>query len=385
MKAEPGIKNAVESGTRRLARFFTEGFPPRSAYPRGLTGLYAYAMHVFKEMPPGLARIMRLQPLLALATSVVCIAFWRRGFEHIPVVVFLIILAIGCIALRLSLVRDRADSMLDRLSNFALLFALGNVLLFVLPFYLESITLPSLNMLFGVLILGIFIIVNWYDLYDRWVLQRPLAGSIFYALTIFCVLNFIFPVVFGMRNVWSLLLSGGLSGLFVILLAFPHMGVARSPANALKALGGIALVLAAVWLGRSTIPPAPLRLTAATACRAIESYRPVAPARIIAGSGAQEVFFYSSIFAPLGLSEGIVHVWYHEGKKLLEINVSEIRGGRREGFGTWSWHRPREGAGRYTIEVWTRGGQLLGRGGFIYREAAFQPENEEGGKSNEAE
>lgn len=380
MRAKPGFKTKGESRTRRLARFFTEGFPQRSAFPGGLMGLYAYAVHVFREMPPGLARIMRLQPVLAIAMSVVCIVFWRRGFEHIPVVVFLIILAIGCIALRLYLLRNRANRMLDTLANFAVLFALSNVLFFVLPFYLESITFPSLNILFGAVLLGIAVIVNWYDLYDRWVLQRPLAGSIFYALTIFCVLNFIFPVIFGMRNVWSLLLSGGLSGLFVILFAFPHMSVARSLANALKAFGGIALVLAAVWLGRSAIPPAPLRLTAATACGSIESYRPVAPARVITGSGAQEVFFYSSIFAPLGLSEGIVHVWYHEGKKLLEINVSEIRGGKREGFGTWSWHRPREGAGRYTIEVWTRGGQLLGRGGFIYREAAHSPENGEGGK-----
>lgn len=348
-------------------------------------GLYAYTTHLFAGMPLGLARIMRLQPAVALATSAVCIIFWRRGFEHIPVITLLVILAIGGIALRLYLVRDRADSILGRLSNFAVLFALGNVLLFVLPFYLESITLPSPNMLFGALILGIFIVVNWYDLYDRWVLQRPLAGSIFYAVTIFCVLNFIFPVVFGMRNVWSLLLSGGLSGLFVIVFAFPRMNVAHSLANALKAMGGIVIVLAAVWLGRSAIPPAPLRLTAATACESIESYRPVAPAKIITGSGPQEVYFYSSIFAPLGLSEGIVHVWHHEGRRLLEINVSEIRGGRREGFGTWSRHALREGVGRYTIEVWTMGGQLLGRGGFIYRDTSCMTRQQEGEERHETE
>jgi hypothetical protein len=142
------------------------------------------------------------------------------------------------------------------------------------------------------------------------------------------------------------------------------MPVLKNIKNTVKMISGILIALAALWFGRSLIPPAPLKLTNATACEAIEEFHPVYPFSKIKIAYEREVFFYSSVFAPMGLSEGIIHTWYHEGKKLLSIGVSEIKGGRKEGFGTWSWHVLREGGGTYSVEIWTKGGQLLGEKDF---------------------
>lgn len=307
---------------------------------------------------------MKFQPIIALFTGLACIFLLRRGFEYIPFAVVSIIFVVFYILLRFYLLKKKVNSMITSLSDFAVTFSLSNILLFILPFYLESITIYSRNMAFGLLIIILTIIFNWYHIYNKYVLNRPLWGSIILAFAFFSIFNFIFPIIFGMRNIWSLLLSGAISGIVVFVLVYPHIPILKNTKNTLKIISGIALTLVALWFGRSLIPPAPLKLTKATACEAIEAFRPVNPFVKTKIDNDREVFFYSSIFAPMGLKEGIRHIWYHEGKRLLSIGVSEITGGRKEGFGTWSWHVLREGEGKYTVEVWTRGGQLLGKKDF---------------------
>ena len=75
-------------------------------------------------------------------------------------------------------------------------------------------------------------------------------------------------------------------------------------------------------------------------------------------------FFYSPIFAPLGLEEEIFHHWFHDGKEVSRIDLGRISGGRAEGYRTWSRHMLREGSGEYSVDVWTKSGQLIGRGEF---------------------
>lgn len=348
----------------KIKQLVTEGFPPRKNFPPGMPGLLKYLHAIYEDLPAGLVRIMKWQPLFALGTSILVLFLFRKGFEYVPLTIVSVIFAFFYITFRLYLLKEK-KGLITSLWDTALIFIINNMLLFVLPFYFESMTFPSRNMLFAPLIIGLSVIANWFTLYQRAIERHPLRSSVFYALTFFCVLNFIFPIVFGMRNIRSLLASGGIAALAVVLFVLPHTDIRRDRKNMLLYLAGLVLSFAFLWFGRSLIPPAPLKLTGSTACAGIESFKPEGPFKTTRADNAREVYFYSSIFAPRGLSEKIDHVWYHNGRKLLSISLDEIRGGRKEGFGTWSKRFLLEGPGTYTVEVWTAGGQLLGTGGFV--------------------
>ena len=348
----------------KLIRYYTEGIPPRKDYPPGLWGVAQYLGTIFLNWPPGIQRLMRFQPFFSLIIALLVIFLFKKGFEYVPVAIVSVIFAFFYITFRLYLLKEK-NSAITALWDTALIFALNNMLLFVLPFYFESMTFPSRNILFAPVIAGVTIIAGWYNLYQRLVAKHPLRSSLFYALTFFCVLNFLFPILFGMRNIWSLLISGGIAAIAVVVFVFPHIDMMKNKKNTLIFFLGIALFFALLWFGRSLIPPSPLKLTRATACREIDQFRPVDPFIKEKAESISEVYFYSSIFAPRGLSEKINHVWYCNGTKLLTISLSEIQGGRKEGFGTWSRRTLMEGPCHYTVEVWTAGGQLLGTEKFV--------------------
>ena len=131
-------------------------------------------------------------------------------------------------------------------------------------------------------------------------------------------------------------------------------------------LAGLAML--AVWYGRALVPPAPLFLARAVAARAVVMLEPVdvieggrIPAATVAAWG--ELAAYTAVYAPSGLHQGIQHVWRRNGEPVARIPLSPVRGGRSEGFRTYS-HRqglkpPLDG--RYAVDVVTASGQLIGR------------------------
>lgn len=350
----------------RVIKYYTEGIPPRNNYAPGLHGLIQYLTRIFEIWPTGIQRVMRLQPVLSLSISLVVLLLFKKGFEYVPVIIVLLIFAFFYITFRLYLLKQKSN-IITSIWDTALIFILNNMLLFVLPFYFESMTFPSRNILFAPIIITIVVIAGWFKLYQNLIAKHPLRSSLFYALTFFCVLNLIFPILFGMRNLWSLMISGGIAAFAVVIFVYPHLDMSKNRKNTAIFLLGICIFFALLWLGRSLIPPAPLKLKKATACRSIEDYRPVDAFSMENAEAVPEVYFYTSIFAPRGLSEKINHVWYINGERLLSISVNEIRGGRKEGFGTWSRRNILEGPGKYTVEIWTAGEQLLGTGTFTLR------------------
>ncbi len=331
-----------------------------------MTGFFRWVEEILVNTPPGLARLMKIQPVFALVSSFFVLFLFEKGFEKAPLIIALCLFAVFYITSKLYFIKD-PKGVFTMLLDTALVFALSSMLLFVTPFYLESMSIPSRNMLFTPLILALAVIANWYELYLKIIAPHPLRSSLFYALTFFCVLNFLLPVIFGVRNIWSLMIAGAASALMALVFVYPKAEFMKSGRNTAMFFAGIALFLAFLWAGRSFIPPAPLRLTRATACKAIEAYRPAGAFSSAPLEENPEVYFYSAIFAPRGLAEKINHVWRHNGRRLFTVYLSEIRGGRKAGFGTWSKHRILEGAGTYTVEVWTAGGQYLGSEKFVLR------------------
>lgn len=325
-----------------------------------------YFKRTFPGLSTNLSRLFKLQPVFALATSITCILLFRRGFEFIPVIIVFVVFALFYITYKIYLAKGNEQTKI-KIWDMALLFALNNMLLFALPFYLESITLRSWNILFAPIIIGVTIITNWYYIYQNIVMKNPLFSSFFFAVTFFCVLNLLLPVLFGIRNIWSLLISGTAASILSVIFVYPHISIIKNRKNHLKFIAGVFIFFIMLWFGRSIVPPAPLRLIYASACEVVQDFNPQFPFKFKKAGEINQVFFFTSIFAPRGLREKVNHVWFHNGIKLVEINLREIRGGREKGFRTWSSHIILEGAGEYTIEVWTHSGQMLGRGGFILK------------------
>jgi Protein of unknown function (DUF2914) len=74
-----------------------------------------------------------------------------------------------------------------------------------------------------------------------------------------------------------------------------------------------------------------------------------------------ELWAWTPVFAPAGLSDTIVHRWYRDDRLLAEVPLV-LHGGRKEGFRTWSSsRRAANGPGRVRLDVSTAGGQLVGR------------------------
>ncbi len=358
----------------RLSGFFTEGFPPRKDHPRGLKGFIQYAKAVAAAKPKGLDRIMRIQPVFALGSAIVCILLFRKGFEHVPVAIAFVIFSVFYLCFRFYIITKKGKKTIGAVSDLALLYFLNDMLTFVFPFYLESTTFPSRNMLFTALLLAAIVITNWSPLYQKYISPYPLAESVFYAFGFFAVLNFVFPILFAMRNIYSLAVSAGFTVVCVIVFVLPYLK-GNWPARKIAVfIAGVAVSGALMLPLRSLIPPAPLRLMGGTACLGVENYRPVMPFRNAPLAAAPVAYYHTAIFAPRGLREKIDHTWYHSDtaryhirKRLFTVHLPHITGGRKAGFNTWSLHKTYEGRGRYTVEVWTAGGQLVGSGSFRLR------------------
>ena len=72
---------------------------------------------------------------------------------------------------------------------------------------------------------------------------------------------------------------------------------------------------------------------------------------------------YTAVYAPVRLHQPIAHVWLKDGKLVATIPLSPVRGGRAQGFRTYS----RKGdlgpdpVGRWAVDVVTASRQLIGR------------------------
>jgi hypothetical protein len=96
---------------------------------------------------------------------------------------------------------------------------------------------------------------------------------------------------------------------------------------------------------------------------AVDALEPV-PSAIRAGDLRQRgLVAHTAVYAPAGIEQPIRHVWRREGEVVDVIRLTPVRGGRREGFRTLSrktaW--PAQAVGRWTVDVVTSSGQLIGR------------------------
>jgi hypothetical protein len=240
-----------------------------------------------------------------------------------------------------------------------------NLLLFVLPAYYASATLTSVNAVFPGAVAALALVTAVDPVYRRLIHPRAWRRYVLLAFSMFAALNVALPLV-GVRPILALESSAVLA-MLGLAPALRQGGAARWAGAIARAALLAGLGMAVAWFGRAVVPPAPLVLAQSEAARTVTGLSPVdviagsVPAATVAGWGTLAA--YTAVYAPGGLHQAIEHVWRRNGMVFARIPLSPVRGGRAEGFRTYSITRNLKPPldGRYTVDVMTASGQLIGR------------------------
>jgi hypothetical protein len=241
-------------------------------------------------------------------------------------------------------------------------------LFFAFPFYARAATWTAGHALF----LGALAAAGALTLWDpafAWVFGRRPGRLALVALASFAGLACVLPVL-GLANQLSLVLAALFTAAGVPLLDVlesPRGEVSDWPRRARRwlARGLVAgVVLALTWgLGGPLVPPAPLSLGGMAVGTRLGDRWVADPAERF--TAPSQLTCATAIRAPRGLQDALRHEWWHDGVRVDVIDL-EVRGGREEGFRTWSTKRnlgPRPG-GRWRCRVVTAAGQVLGQARF---------------------
>lgn len=238
-------------------------------------------------------------------------------------------------------------------------------LFFVLPFFLMTTTWLSGQVLFsGALVVAA--VVSIIDpVYYRWLAARRLWYMSFHTLALFAVMMTALPVIFQLTTDETYRYAVAAA----VVMAIPTLTRLLPEGSKWRTLLRLSCMIAALaatlWFARYWVPPATVWLTQVHVTPELDGNQR-SPGHGLQALTARELhvqglYAYTAIRAPRGLRERIYHVWVHEGTEIQRIPL-EIRGGRAQGYRTWS-HKtrfPAEVVGRWQVQVVTEGGQMIG-------------------------
>ena len=304
----------------------------------------------------------------SLALGLLTLFVFRRGLPRAGWIVGYLLL-LWCLfavftELRAAL-EQRGHQLVVDAGEYAMLTLCHNLLLFVLPAYYASATLTSVNAIFPAAV-ALLALVTAVDPLYRWLVRgRAWAHDLLLGFSMFAALNVALPLV-RVRPILALEGSAALAVLALTPALRQGGAVSWRKAHGRAALAAC-LAMVAVWYARAVVPPAPLFLARSVAARAVTDLTPIdvidgaVPAATVAEWGGLAA--YTAVYAPGGLQQAIQHVWSKNGVPFARIPLSPVRGGRAEGFRTFSVTRNLTAPfdGRYTVDVVTASGQLIGR------------------------
>jgi Family of unknown function (DUF5924)/Protein of unknown function (DUF2914) len=306
----------------------------------------------------------------SLTGGVLTLFVFRRGLPNVAYIVGYLLLLWLVFAMLVELRQPLAESgrrsgrLVVTAADYTIQTLYHGLLLFVLPAYWASTTLTSRNVVF----LGLLVLLTLLATFDPWyraiVHPRPWLGYVFFVVSIFAALNVALPLV-GLPPFWALMASAFAASLAITPVV--RRAGDRTWVGALRvtvALGVVAVALAAV--GRAWIPPAPLFMARAAILwdvldlDAIEALPTTLSAAEVKERG---LVAYTAIYAPAGLRQSVSHVWRHRGRVIEVVSLAPVLGGRREGYRTYSRKTafPEDSEGRWSVDVVTASGQLIGR------------------------
>ena len=306
--------------------------------------------------------------VFSLSLGLATLFVFRRGLPHVGWIVgylLLLWLLIVIVAeLRAPLESKRQRLVVDAV-DYVIQSLYHGLLLFVLPAYWASATLDSVNAIFlaGVVVGALVTAIDpWYSAIVH---PRPWLNQILLGFSIFTALNVALPLL-RIKPIFALEGAAALS-LLAMTPVFRDRGALTWPRAHSRAVALAVVAMVAVWFGRAAVPPAPLFVARATVARDVTMLEPLEPVSspIPASSVATwgGLTAYTAVYAPAGLEQAISHRWWKDGRLIGIAPLSPVRGGRKEGFRTYSKKTDLKPPyqGRYHVDVVTASGQLIGR------------------------
>jgi hypothetical protein len=261
---------------------------------------------------------------------------------------------------------------------FVMSYALKNLyqglLFFLLPFYWKSTTFDAPNVWF-VCLLGFCAIVSTLDLvFDRVLLRFRIVASIFHAVTLFGCINLVIPALFPNTRTLTSQLSAAVLGVVSFWTLHVRASAMKKRLNvallALSIVGGVGIVYAF----RRTIPPVPMHLSsAAVGNEQLPDGRLAMEVRSLHFSVIQRLIAVTDVVVPGGKGDQLIHVWRHDGVEAHRATEDTSRvpgpdGAVRLRSGLTEEALPTNLVGRWTVDVETADGQLVGRASFVVTE-----------------
>jgi hypothetical protein len=325
----------------------------------------------FEELHERYARLFwTLHSTWALLTGVAVLVLAHNRYGYVPWVVFFLALTWGS-TLLFSRLAGTTPSAAMRLAqgfvSYLTRVMYQETLFFLIPFYFYSTTFPSLNSAY-VVALAALAVLSCFDLvFDRLMRGSRAFALAFFAVVSFSALQFLFPLLFGLRVHLSSYLAAVLAVVAAVPLAFPWATL-RRPLGLLAVGAAVLLALGFVRVLRPAVPPVPLRLIkvrfASTfdprTLTAPEEYMDTMPLEAVRD---HKLYVIATVFAPTELHTSINIRFLRDGKQLRTSRTVDLivhsRGFRVFDALPASRHAFRPG--RYAAEVWTADGQLVGR------------------------
>ena len=322
-----------------------------------------------------------LHSLYALGLGTTVVLFAQRGFAHarwlavslglawLLVVAFFRLFGSGARQTNVDAAPPKA-----RLGFYAMTYALKNLyqgmLFFLLPFYWRSTTFGAPNAWF-IFLLGVCAIVSTLDIvFDRYLMRFRSLASIFHGITLFGCINLIIPALLpNTRSLVSLLTATAITVVGFWTLHVPPSALRQRLHVAFLATSVFSAV-SLIYFARVAIPPVPLHVAHAGVGPALlDDGRLAMEVKMLHSSIISQLLAVTDVVNPGGRGDRLLHVWRRDG---LEIRRSTDEIARVPGpHGTvriqssLAGHDlPRPLAGRWTVDVETEDGQLVGRTSF---------------------
>lgn len=292
---------------------------------------------------------------------------FRRGLPHVSLIVGYVLLLWILVAVLIQ-ARDalaaserRTHRVMLTATEYTVQTLYHGVLLFLLPAYYAATTFTSYNAFFLLLLVALTLLATVDPWYRVVVHPRPWMGYVFFVVSLFGALNLALPLVY-IPPAWALLSSAWLATVAMTPAVCRARGWSWPLGFSVTALVGFAVAAGVVYV-RVAIPPAPLFLAdsrIAWDVGTVHSLEPPSPIPETALRG-QGLVAHTAIYAPAGLRTPVQHVWRQNGV-IINVIPLTVEGGRQEGYRTFSRKHafPENAAGRWTVDVMTRG-QLIGR------------------------
>ena len=297
---------------------------------------------------------------------------------------YLFITALGIITVQLietGRVREERKANSLPLVLIAMQFSFGGLFSGYLSLYSRSASLAVSWIFIAIIAVLLFGNERFMRLYSRFTFQISMYFAVLFSFLIFflpVVLHRIGPMIFILSGVLSVL--GIMLFLFVLDRAVPE--VVRKDISLVSAIIVVIFCFFNLLYFANIIPPLPLALKDAGVYHSIihqtggdyqlfaepvpwyEYYILNYNTQYHATVG-EGVYVYSAIFAPTGLSTGILHQWqYYDGASRSWITADtlrfDIQGGRDGGYRGYSF-KSSPAPGSWRVNVITEYGQLIGR------------------------